>query len=134
MKHNFIKKDRKKNVGRVGEAIICRYLEEKGYEIVVRNYLKKWGEIDVIAEYGGVIHFVEVKTVSRENIFEIGDNYEPEENVHPEKLKRMLRTIQSYLLEKRVGDDVLWQIDVAGVFVDLDGKKARVRFTENVVI
>jgi len=102
---------------------------------MARNYLKKWGEIDVIAEKGGVIHFVEVKTVSRENIFEQdNDNYMPEENVHPEKLRRMSRTIQSYLLENKIDEDAAWQIDVAGVLLNTKDKKARVRFTENIVV
>ena len=113
-------------------------LENKGFKIITRNYLKKWGEIDVIAEKDDILHFVEVKTVSRENVRDISretlDNYRPEENVHPWKLKRLSRAIQSYLLENRVEADKSWQLDIVAVFLDLKNKEAKVRFTENVII
>lgn len=125
----------KPDVGRIGEIIVSKYLEGKGFEIIGRNFRKKWGEIDVIGKRGETIHFVEVKTVSRKSATaEDAENYAPEENVHPEKLRRLSRAIQSYLLENKIPEETPWQIDVAGVFLDVSGKKARVRMTENVVI
>ena len=88
-------------LGPIGEEIAATFLERKGFSIVEKNYLKKWGEIDVIAEKAHKIHFVEVKTVSCENIDAVSyetDTYRPEDNVHPWKLQRLGRTIQSYLL------------------------------------
>ena len=40
----------KRNIGDIGEAIAARFLGEKGFIIVEQNYLKKWGEIDIISE------------------------------------------------------------------------------------
>ena len=54
-------------IGRLGEDIACRFLKEKGFKVVERNYWKKWGEIDIVAEKEGVLRFIEVKTVTREN-------------------------------------------------------------------
>ncbi|MBV9159572.1 MAG: YraN family protein [Candidatus Kaiserbacteria bacterium] len=48
-------------IGDMGESIAAQYLERKGFRIIDRNYLKPWGEIDIIAEKSGIIHFVEVK-------------------------------------------------------------------------
>ena len=128
----------KRRIGDTGEEVCCSFLENKGFKIITRNYLKKWGEIDVIAEKDDILHFVEVKTVSRENVRDISretlDNYRPEENVHPRKLKRLSRAIQSYLLENRVEADKSWQLDIVAVFLDLKNKEAKVRFTENVII
>ncbi len=128
----------KRKIGDIGENVCCSYLEKRGFRIISRNYLKKWGEIDVIAEKGGTLRFVEVKTISRENVKDISretlDNYRPEENVHPWKLKRLLRTIQGYLLENKVKSEKHWQLDIMAVFLDLKNKEARVRFTENVVV
>ena len=42
--------DRKKLLGREGEAEAARYLERKGYKILGLNYSCRYGEIDVIAE------------------------------------------------------------------------------------
>ncbi len=41
---------------------MCRYLLEKEYRIVARNYRIRGGEIDIIAEDGFYMAFVEVKT------------------------------------------------------------------------
>lgn len=35
-------------LGQWGEEIACQYLKNKGYNIVARNFRKKWGEIDII--------------------------------------------------------------------------------------
>ena len=80
-----------------------------------------------MAKKDGIIHFVEVKAVKYfENM-----EQRPEENVHEKKLKRLERTIQSYISEKKEGERE-WQLDVIAVFLDLNKKEARVRFTENV--
>ena len=123
-------------IGQVGEDVACRFLVKQGFSLVERNYQKKWGEIDVIARKGKVLHFVEVKTVSRENVKELKndiDSFEPEENVHPKKLKRMSRIIQTYLIEKNI-EEGKWQFDVLAVFLDMKNKQARVRVTGNVII
>lgn len=127
----------KQRIGRIGEDTACKFLMKQGFSIIERNYWKKWGEIDIIAQKAKKLHFVEVKTVSRENLAEEVtreiDSYQPEENVHPAKLKRLGRTIQTYLLEKDL-EDGDWQFDVLAVFLDVKNKQARVRLTENVVL
>ena len=52
----------KTETGRLGEESVCAYLRKKGYRIVVRNYRIKGGEIDIIAENGDYLAFVEVKS------------------------------------------------------------------------
>ncbi len=123
-------------LGPIGEQIAATFLERKGFLIVKKNYLKKWGEIDVIAEKAHKIHFVEVKTVSCENIDAVSyetDTYRPEDNVHPWKLQRLGRTIQSYLLEK-CPEDQEWQFDVVAVFFDEKRNRAKVRVISDVVL
>ncbi len=52
----------KTEVGRLGEEAVCKYLADRGYSIVERNYRIKGGEIDIIADNGDFIAFVEVKS------------------------------------------------------------------------
>ncbi|MDO4864614.1 MAG: YraN family protein [Ruminococcus sp.] len=52
----------KTETGRLGEERVCAYLIERGYSVVSRNFRIKGGEIDIIAENGDYIAFVEVKT------------------------------------------------------------------------
>lgn len=48
-------------LGRLGEQTAAEALEAKGYRIVQRNYHCRYGEIDLIAEQGEMVIFVEVK-------------------------------------------------------------------------
>ena len=52
----------KSEIGKLGEESVCAYLIERGYKIAARNYRIKGGEIDIIAENGDYIAFVEVKS------------------------------------------------------------------------
>lgn len=126
----------KQKVGEVGENVACRFLVKQGFEVIERNYWKKWGEIDVIVKKDSILHFIEVKTVSCENLDSVThetDAYKPEDNVHPWKLKRLFRTIQTYLLEK-VSDDPDWQFDIIAIYLDMKSKKAKISFLEDIVI
>jgi putative endonuclease len=49
-------------LGTAGEAAACAYLEQRGYRILARNARADRVELDVVAERGGVLVFVEVKT------------------------------------------------------------------------
>ena len=131
----------KQKIGRIGEDIAVKYLKNKGFTVIGRNYLKKCGEIDIIAKKGETLHFVEVKSVSCE-IFEAKkrhvsretDNYRPEDNIHEAKLKRLARTIQLYLFEKYPKGDPDWIFDAIVVRLDVNNHRARIRFLDNIVL
>jgi len=136
----------KQVIGKIGEDCACKYLEINGYKIIDRNYLRKWGEIDIVAKDGNILHFIEVKSVSQllsesadgtDPIVTRGtsmDGYRPEDNMHPWKLKRLSRVIQSYLLDKDISDGIDWQFDVATVYVDVEKRLSRVFVLEDVVL
>ncbi len=117
----------KRKIGDVGEEVVCRFLEKKGYRVLVRNYWKPWGEIDIVAKKAGILSFVEVKSISRATI-------RPEENMHAGKIRRLNRAIQTYLLENKVPESTPWQIDLACVRLDFSTHKARVEILENIVL
>ena len=127
-------------IGELGEDIACKFLVKQGFSIITRNYWKKWGEIDIVAEKEEKLHFVEVKTVSHEKesnystvSCETEGEYKPEDNVHPKKLGRMRRVIQTYLLEERK-DDMKWQFDVLTVSLDMKEKTAICQVIANIVL
>ena len=123
-------KTEKRKLGDLGEDIASRFYVKRGYTILDRNYLRPWGEIDLVLKKTKTLYFVEVKTVSREPGKSM---YRPEENVHHSKLKRLHRAIQTYVVEKKVGE-AEWQIDVACVYIDRPSKKAHVELIENVIL
>ena len=130
----------KQAVGSLGEDIASKFLINKGFEIVDRNYRKKFGEIDIVSRKEDIIHFVEVKTVSRNNLkdpigqIENKDTFRPEDNVHPWKLKRLSRAIQVYLAEHKFGEETCWQFDVVTVLLDVKNKIARVKILEDIIL
>jgi Holliday junction resolvase-like predicted endonuclease len=154
----------KQKIGQIGEDFACEYLKREGYRIIDRNYLKKWGEIDIVLEKNKKIHFVEVKTVSdfmnksevndqKSNIFNekykglinisnVGfadktknnDFYRAEDNMHPWKLQRLGRAIQSYLLDKNVPEDMEWQLDLATVHLDANKGLLKVMMLPDIVL
>jgi putative endonuclease len=131
-------KHNNKAVGAWGEQIATRYLQNQGFIIIDRNYLKKWGEIDIVARGTDQnVHFVEVKTVSYETKEYLLQavarrTWRPEENVHPFKLRKLNRAIESWVQEKDyVGD---WQIDIAAVRIVPREKYATVKLISNVIL
>lgn len=131
----------RKHVGMLGESLACRFLVQRGFTIQDRNYREKWGEIDIIAEKENVTRFVEVKTVLRvaqkehnQNREVSSDNFSPEENIHPQKIKRIIRTANSYLNKtyQAKAFDVEWQIDAVVVFLDMEHKRATMRHIESI--
>ncbi len=119
----------KQVIGKIGEEAVITYLKKRAFSILECNYLKKWGELDIIAWRDDKLHFIEVKSLSRET-----KGYRAEENVHPRKLQRLARTIQTYLLEKNVPEAVEWQFDVATVLVDESNRLCRVSLLRDLVI
>ena len=52
---------KKTEIGAWGERFAAETLEREGYRIVARNFRCRFGEIDLIAEKGHILAFVEVK-------------------------------------------------------------------------
>ncbi|HEY4522408.1 MAG TPA: YraN family protein [Candidatus Paceibacterota bacterium] len=116
----------RRRMGNLGEDAAVQFLERKGFKILERNFLRPWGEIDIIAEKGGSVRFIEVKAVSREN-----SSYRPEEQVHPGKLRKLARTAEMYMNSRE--DDRDYQIDVVGVLMDMGRRIAHCRLFEQVL-
>jgi len=57
-----LKGQRKTALGRKGEDLAAAFLQRQGYGILARNYRRRYGEIDIVAEEGDTLVFVEVKT------------------------------------------------------------------------
>lgn len=124
--------------GEIGENIAVKFLMKHGFSILERNYTKKWGEIDAIVEKEGRLHFIEVKSVSRPELVNVSretlDQYKPEDNMHSWKLQRLSRTIQTYLLSKKIPEETEWQIDLLVVFLDMKNKKAKIKVVEDLIL
>lgn len=125
---------KKRQFGNIGEKIAVKKLQQQGFVILEQNYLRKWGEIDIVARAtNGVVHFVEVKCVSRDipknNTKSVSyDTFRPEENVTREKILKLERVIHSWITEHKYEGE--WQIDVAAVELDMKRRIGKFRFIE----
>ena len=126
----------KQIIGALGENKAVEFLKQKGFSILNRNYRKPWGEIDIVVKKGSTIYFVEVKTVSRlsDDVIHETDYYEPEDNIHPWKLKRLYRAINSYLEENDINEDEIdWQLDAITVYLEQgSGKVFKIEHLEDI--
>ncbi len=87
-------------LGRVAEDRATGYLVDKGFRIIERNFHSRFGEIDIVASKDGVLHFIEVKSSS---------HYDPIEAITPNKMEKILKTIDYFLLKK--GVDMPYEVD-----------------------
>lgn len=137
--------DKHLTTGKTGEEMAAQHLTSKGFKVICQNYWKPWGEIDIVAKKGNTLHFIEVKTVSRErwepafalegsNVEKEGiqDNWEPEDNVHSWKKQRLAKVVETYLGEYRVPEEVEFEIDVMAVYLDREGKLLKIDGLEDI--
>lgn len=114
----------KREIGIWGEDAACRYIQGLGLKVLARNYHSRYGEIDIVAQDGEYLVFVEVKT--RKNA-RFGM---PGEYVDLRKQEKLIKTALDYL----GGNDQAARFDVAEVFYRLCGGNLvleRVNYIEN---
>jgi putative endonuclease len=99
---------KKKELGANGEEIAVRFLKNRGYRILERNYRTKLGEIDIIAEQGRDLVFIEVKTRSATRYGS------PLESVTVPKQRKLARVAQEYV-SKRGCRNRPARFDVVGI-------------------
>lgn len=91
--------------GQKGEELAAGWLTGKGYEILHRNWRHGRYEVDIIARYQDVCHFIEVKAGQS------GMYGQPEERVSKQKIRNMMQAAAAWLYQfpgqKRVQYDVL---------------------------
>jgi putative endonuclease len=123
-------------IGQLGENIASKYLENRKFRVVERNFRKKWGEIDIVAEKNHVLHFVEVKSGSLHTyVPKDGEEaYRPEDHMHIYKKKRMKRIIETYLFQNKITLHSDWTIDLVVVLINIETKRVRVRVLENILL
>lgn len=111
-------------LGRRGEKLAAQFLRKRGYQILVRRFRGRRGEIDLACRCGDTLVFVEVKTRVSE---EFG---EPSAAVDSEKRKRITRTAREYLRE--IGNpDIPFRFDIVEVVMADSRRAADIRLQEN---
>ena len=102
-------------LGRQGENLARRHLERAGYRILDANYRCPWGEIDLVAQDGAELVFVEVRSRRTANYGT------PQESITAEKREHLQAAALDYLQKRRpeLGrSEIPWRIDLISVRFD----------------
>lgn len=95
--------------GKTAESIAEQYLRSKGLKLVEKNFTAKSGEIDLIMRDGNQLVFTEVRY--RQNTrFGL-----PEETVILNKQRKIVKTAQQYLIQKRIYDECECRFDIVAI-------------------
>ena len=91
-------------LGQEGENIATKYLIDKGYIILKRNF--RWGhaEVDIIAKFNSQLVVVEVKT---RNTSKYGD---PEQSVSLKKQQLLTQATEAYLISNNLDLTIRYDI------------------------
>jgi len=128
-------------VGDAGQRYAERFLKQKGYKFIERNWRARFGEIDIIYQKpvpGGFIKslfnrgprdwvFVEVKTLVNGSTA-----FQPENHLNTIKQEKLRRLATAYLHYKH-RPDAGYQIDLVAVDLDEKLELVNIRHYENVI-
>lgn len=118
---------RKAIVGRWGEQVAERFLQTHGYNILARNARTPYGELDLVAQSGEEIVFVEVKTRTS-MAFGL-----PEEAVTPQKRAHILDAAQ-YFLQMNFERECDWRVDVIAIQGSPGEANPQIEWFENAIV
>jgi len=94
-------------LGKAGEDLVARHLTQQGFNILARNYRKRYGEIDLIAVNRELLVFVEVKRRLRSY-----SGFDLSEVVSSPKQHKMIKVAREFMARFN-HDDKNCRFDVA---------------------
>ena len=119
--------DRRRALGAAGEDLAALYLEARGYEIVERNYRRRWGEADIVAlDSDGTRVIVEVRSRSDHRYA-----VEAAQSIGPRKQRQLRRLAHGLLSEQAFEIDI--RVDVMVITPDRNGRLSVVAHIKDAV-
>ena len=118
----------RKDLGLWGEEVIAKFLKRQGFVILARNFVSRFGEIDIIAKREEQLLFVEVKTRK------VALSYDTLPFpvlyvITKSKQQKIIRTARYFLFKNQI-DDCACRFDVATVLIR-EGEKEKIEYVEN---
>ena len=114
-------------LGRWGEDLAGRFLQDAGFQILETNYRCPRGEVDIVAQDMDEVVFVEVRT---RRGAEFGT---PEESVTSTKAQRLIATAEHYIQQRSDGGEISWRIDLVSIHLDRSGRLEEINHLRHAV-
>ena len=99
--------------GKLAEDMAAEFLVRKNYRILARNFRYQKAEIDIVAEFNGIIVVTEVKARSYNTLIE------PQEAVTKKKIKSIVMCSDFFMNERKIDKEV--RVDIITVLPDEQG-------------
>lgn len=131
--------------GKLGEYMAGVFLLTRYFNIIERNARTRRGEIDIICEKDGIIHFVEVKSVQVDtsNLEFLGDStnkynpvfsaYDPVFRVSSKKISR-IKKAAAYYMQKRQYTNKEIRFDIVVAYLFGKERKCTIRYHSNIFL
>lgn len=104
-----------RKIGDKGEQIAAEYLKERGFQLLEKNFITRYGELDLVTLEGDMIVFVEVKTRTSK-AFGL-----PETSITPTKMERIENAALLWLqAHPEASED--WRVDVVAIIMGQQGE------------
>lgn len=121
-----------RNLGKLGEKYIEKFLTAKNYQIIKTNYHARFGEIDIIAIDREDLNstqlvFIEVKT--RKSL-EFGG---PSESITYQKKQRLIKTALHFLHSNPKFSHYIWRMDLIGLELEQDNSLKNIVHLKNIL-
>jgi len=120
---------KRRTTGQQGEQLAVTFLQRKGYGIIATNWRCPYGELDLVAQDGPVLVFVEVRTRRS------GMQGLAEESITADKQRRLIQLAYAYMQNLEATAQPWlgpWRIDVVAVQVAAD-QHVRIRHLQHAV-
>jgi len=104
------------SLGQSGEELAAEFLRNRDYKILARNFHTRWGELDIVAQDGAEVVFVEVKTRTS------SDFVRPEEAVNFKKQDHLRKAAEIWLAKNYLLEPPPCRFDVVAVIIKKDNE------------
>lgn len=118
----------KKQTGDSGENLARDYLLELGFTILDQNVSNKFGEIDLIARRGKIIHFIEIRTRTGRHDYGLAL-----ESLQSDKLRRFYRASEAIHYNHPEWKELIPYLSVIAIDELADGT-FQIEFLQDVLI
>lgn len=113
------------SLARLGEALICSELQKQGWRILGQNFRRYGTELDILAQKGGTLAVVEVKT--RRNFYHQTLKEPVEELITPRKKQSLCRGVHYFLMESTIQPQTI-RFDLAVVSLNQENKNPKIYY------
>jgi putative endonuclease len=111
--------DYNRRLGQYGEQLAAQFLIKRGCLIIAKNFRTRFGEIDLIAQAGDEILFVEVKTRTASTF-----GY-PEYAVDHQKISHLVQAARAYLEQNSLNS--VWRLEIISIELNKQAKTAKIK-------